>query len=444
MAADVAAFLKKGAVDTLFQLAATTGVRFALVLSIFVLSRYVGAEAVATYDLFIISTSILLILLTFGLDSGLSVVAMDTDGKAHGAAIWLALGVTGLLFLLLYWPLKLAMATFDLGSLFGPAVFNAAYLYAGGTAVMTLVFAYFRWAGRALTASIIISLAHSIGFVVAGAAFASTRTVDGFIWGLLAGSAIGAAGTLIYLNREAPLIPLIRQHSLQRDALVRLINIGWPFGVASLTLIARRVIDRGVLVAIGASNMLGGYALVSRAGETAAFFLALPAMGLAPIILSRHAEPAGARIARLLYGGYLLLGLVLAGLAGLVTTYAGAQIFPAYALDALPLLVALIIGNLFFSESTVAGFGFVIAGRTGPVAYLSVLFIIINLAVALPLVQLGYGLRAVAAGFLIGAFVHSTIFITLSERHHCFGYPLRLITTAKLAAVTISLWSLFG
>ena len=90
----VAGLLKKGAIDTLLQVAATTGVRFALILAIFILARFVSNAEIATYDLFVVASSILLILLTVGLDSGLVVVAGTEDVQERAAYLWLSLAMT--------------------------------------------------------------------------------------------------------------------------------------------------------------------------------------------------------------------------------------------------------------------------------------------------------------------------------------------------------------
>ncbi len=439
----VAALLRRGLVDTALQVAATVGTRFLLILAIFVLARFVGTDEIATYDLFIVATSLLLIVMTFGLDSALAIVATETDEESRHAAIWTSILMTVVLFVSLYWPLRLASQVPQLQSLLPPKVFNAAYLYAGGSALMTLVFAYFRWLGKALAASAVITVANVVGVTAGAIWFAKTGTIDGFISGLLLGSAIGTAAVLWIISRHAPLLPVLRKHGGLTALSARLANLAWPFGIASLLLIARRAVDRGILIGAGGASALGSYALVSRAGETGAFFLALPAMGVAPIILARHREAEGQHVARLLYGGYLLLSLAVVAVVVVIVRF-GQGLVPPAAVAALPALAALTVGNLFFTESTVAGFGFVINGRTSAIAWLSLLFIAVMVAVAWPLSRAFGPLIGVSAGFVIAAFVHSSLFIWLSERVVTFGYPLKLIVALKLVVLGLSLYLLFA
>ena len=430
--------------DSLLQVTATTGVRFALILAIFVLSRFVSNAELATYDLFVVASSILLILLTLGLDSGLVVVARTFDYEEQAAYLWLSLAMSLALSLMLYLPLRYGAASLGLDGLFDERIFTTAYLYAVANAFMMLLFSYHRWLGKAFTASVIIVAANAIGFVSATIAFVIKGTVAAFIDGLLFGSLAGALFVLAHVILTVPFPSMLRSRDTRKGLARSLVMMSWPFGVASFVLIARRALDRAIILAMGMSNVLGAYALVSRSGEVAAFLFALPALGFAPIIVRDHAKPAGQHIARLLYGGYLVLALVVMVTAVALWDHFGATLFPENARAAAPVFLALLASNLFFTETTVAGFGFVIVQRTLSVAAISLLFIVVNVAVAVPLSMMGYGLPAVAAGFLVSSFVHSSLFIYLSEKHTRFGYPLRLIFTGKLLVTVLLLYMLAG
>jgi O-antigen/teichoic acid export membrane protein len=444
MASGVAALLKKGIVDTALQVFATTGVRFALVLAIFVLSRFVSNDEIATYDLFVVASSILLILLTFGLDSGLAIVTQTDDEAERANYLWLALGICAGLALTLYLPLKYGAASLGLGDLFDARIFTAAYLYAIGNAIMMLLFSYYRWLGNARTASLIIIVANVVGFACAAVAFASAMTVDAFVNGLLVGNLLGVGAAILFAFRRIPFPHDLLGSSGLRRYTRTLFSMSWPFGVASLLLIARRAVDRMIIISTGLASLLGAYALVSRSGEVAAFFLALPALGFAPIIIRDHLTDAGQKIARYLYAGYFALSvlIVFAGVA--LWLVFGDTLFPENVRDAAPVFLALLAGNLMFTETTVAGFGFVIVQRTWVVAALSVLFIAVNLAVAVPLSMAGLGLEAVAAGYLVASYLHSSLFIHWSEKHARFGYPLRVILAIKSAFVLVILAILYA
>lgn len=443
MTSGVTALLKKGFFDTALQVFATTGVRFALVFAIFVLARFVSNDEIATYDLFVVASSILLILLTCGLDSGLAIVTQTNDETDRAAYLWLSLGMCLALAIILYLPLRYGAKSLGLESMFDARIFTAAYLYAVGNSMMLLLFSYYRWLGNARLASLIIILANIIGFMCAAFAFVAESTILAFVNGLLIGNFLGAAAAIGFVLRRVKFPSDVLNSSGWRHFAFTLISMSWPFGVASLLLIARRAVDRAIIVSTGIAALLGAYALVSRSGEVAAFLFALPAMGFAPIIIRDHATEAGQKVARGLYLGYLILCALGMFFGAMLWLTFGNSLFPENMHAAAPVFLALLAGNLMFTETTVAGFGFVIVQRTWLVAALSLLFIVVNVAVAIPLSMVGYGLEGVASGYLLASFVHSSIMIILSEKYVLFGYPMRTIVSIKSAVTVIILILLF-
>lgn len=443
MTSSVTALIKKGAVDTLLQILATTGVRLGLVLTIFMLAPFVSNNEIATYDLFVVASSLLLIFFTIGLDSGLVIVTRIKDPDEQYGYLWIAVMLSLGLGALLYFPLKFGTGILGLSGIFDARIFTIAYFYALANAMMTLLFAFYRWLGQALVASLTIIVANVIGFTFAISLFVFQGTIEAFLQGLLLGNVGGAIASLLYVYSQSASFKELRSRLNLVPMTRTLVSMSWPFGIASAALIARRTIDRGLIVTVGLSSVLGAYALVSRSGEVAAFLFSLPAAGFVPIIVRDHQAEANRQLARLLYGGYMLLALITLVCGALAWEYWGASLFPDNARSAAPVFLALLASNLFFSETSIAGFGFVIVQRTFAVALYSVLFMTINASVAIGLVWGGYGLEAIAAGFLIASYVFSTLFIARSEKHVEFGYPLLPIALIKGAATLAILAMMF-
>ena len=443
MADSLASLVRKGTIETFLQVAATTGVRFALILSLFVLSLFVSIEEIAKYDLFIVASSMLLIALTIGLDSGLAIAASAKASK-QATYLWLSLAGVLLIGVVLYWPLVLALRVIGIGEVFDVVTFNLAYGYAAVNGIMVLIFSFYRWLGRAFVASALIVTGQAFGFLAAFILFSLEQTVEVFIKGLFAGATLGAILCLVYIFKTIPPPPTLLKWRFAKRAFMQLFRVAAPFGFASGALIGRRAVDRAIIIAIGSPTLLGGYALVSRAGELLAFLFALPALGFAPILVRDYLDETVRKLARLLYGGYILASVLTTLAATLVWALFGSVIFPEGTHEVAPLFAALIVANLFFTETTLAGFGFVIVKRTQIVAILSLMFIFVNFAVAMPLVFLGLGVSSVAIGFLAASFVHSSLFVWLSERQINFGYPLKSIIAAKLFMGFIALAALFG
>lgn len=437
--------LRKGATDSILQVAATSGTRLSLVLAMFALSGFVDAADIATYDLFLVASSVILIALTFGLDSGLAIVTQVEDERERQAYLWTAILVSASVSIGLFAPLLWAVATFDETGVFGAPVFALSYCYAVASSMMTLVFSYFRWVGNSRAASLILVSANAIGLVVGTLGFYLMRTIDSFIGGLAVGNGIGVIATFVFVARSTPSGAMAKVISHWRSMARKLFAVSWPFGMASFALIGRRSIDRAVLLAFASPSLLGSYALVLRFAETLAFFLSVPAQGYSPLILQNRVNESGRRLAVLLYHGYCIAALLVFVIVSLLWNNGLQGLLPASAQSASSVFLILLAASLFFGESAVAGFGFIIIQRTKWVAMFSLLFIGINVAIAIPVYAAGWPLEGVAVGFLIAALVHSSLFIYVSEKFVRFGYKLMPIFLAKLAvAITVCFATLNG
>lgn len=440
----LSSLLRRGAIDTLVQIAATTGVRMALVLSIFVLAAFVSPSEIGVFDLFVVTSSILLIFMTLGLDSALAIVSGTQCLEEQARYLWLSLLIASGLIIFLYFPMHAGLALTGQQYFFGTHSFSIAYFYAAANGLMTLIFAFYRWLGKAVIASIIIVASNILGFIAAFLSFAIFRTIDSFTQGLLLGSFFGLVASLFYVTKTTGSPSILWQMQGGGAALRMLVRMAWPFGVASAALIGRRAIDRGVILAIGTPTLLGSYALVSRSGELLSFFLSLPALGFAPIILREYSTETGQKLARLLYSSYVAAMIAIVLITTILWQIFGAKLLPSSAHDISSLTLPLLVANLFFGETTLAGFGFVIAKRTLGIGIISIVFVVVNLATAVPLLYVGYKMEAVAAGFLTGSLVHSSLLIFMSERHVRFGYPLGLILLLKIGLFAIGIYLLFS
>ena len=441
MAANLTNLIRKGTIDTALQVVATTGVRFALIFSLFILSIFISIEDVAKYDLFIVSSSMLLILLTIGLDSGLAIAALSRPSR-QAAYLWLSLCTISLIGAILYLPLLILLKISGIDLVFDTQTFGLAYGYAAMNGVMILVFSFYRWIGRAFVASALIVIGQTVGFIVAFILFFIDQRVEAFMKGLLVGAFLGAGLCLVYIFKTIPPPPTLLKWRFVRSAFIQLVRVSGPFGIASGALIGRRAIDRAIIIMIGSPTLLGGYALVSRAGELVAFVFALPALGFAPILVREYYDTTVKNLARILYSGYIVASLLMTLAASLVWIFYCSSLFPQEAHAVAPLFVALVVANLFFTETTVAGFGFIIVKQTHLVAVLSFMFILINLAIAIPLIYFGYGISSVAIGFLIASFVHSSIFVWMSEKKIKFYYKLKTIIAVKLIMASVAFMAL--
>ncbi|MGB6317704.1 MAG: hypothetical protein WBG08_03640 [Litorimonas sp.] len=434
------ALVTRGSRDTLIQLAATTLSRLGLAIAVLALAPFVSLEDLGRFDLFVVWSSFALLAVTIGMDSGLAIVPGRRTARVRRLLLVVALLVLavlsagfGGLILAVHLGGWLAPDTVQLAALtFGYGALNGA---------LTLVFQWLRWQGMAVAASLVLLATNLAGFAAAALAFIAHRTIMAFMLGVIAGSAAGLAFMLLYLSRAhgfgwRDLRTALRGWILVRTATV-LLKLSVPYVTASLAVISRRLIDRQFVLALGDPALLGAYAIIARIAELVAFAFAVPSIGFAPILVSRHDEAGVRRLGRILYLGYLACMV-----PTLLSVWALAKVYmpvpegsEMQAVTAL--LLPILLGTLFLGEMSIAGFGYVLRRRAALYSMLSVAFPL--LYVGLLWATGSQGVIALGWSFAVSAFLFSTAMIAGSERLRMFGYPLIAIMLFKLTLLAVVL-----
>ena len=438
--------LRRGARDTLLQTAATTLVRLGLALAVLGLAPFVSLAELGRFDLFVVGSSFALLAVTLGIDSGLAIVTSRHSAAGRRAVLLAALATS--MAAALAWAAGLAVVLPMVPDLERETrmLAWATLAYGALNGALTLIFSWFRWQGRAVSASLILIAAHAAGFVCAALSFARIGTILGFVGGLIAGAALGVAGCLLHLARTEGLgradLRLVRQGWRLRRVVATILGVSLPYVAASVALLLRRAIDRSYLLALGDPALLGAYAIVARLAELAGFAFSLPALGLAPILVARHREAGTLRLARLVYGSYVLASAILVTAAVSLAASIDLPRSLAGAAAAMSLLGPILAGTLFLGELSVAGFGYIVARR--PIVYtvFSVGFLALYLSGVAALGMLGAGLQALGWGFASAAFIYSTAAIAMSERLVRYGYAIVPLTGIKMATLALALWSM--
>lgn len=437
------ALLRKGATDAALQTLATTGVRFALIASIPLLALFLSPEEVGRLDLFVIGANFLLILLSLGVDSGLAIAIPARTALRRSLYLLSALLVIVSLSVLLLIPVMVlgrfvtdntGLQHADLAWMYGYSICNT---------MMVAVFSYYRWLGRALVASVLVITGNTIGLGLGYLALYVTGTLSGLMAGLTLGSLSGALLCIWLALNDAALKHPFQARRLLAGCTARLIRLSWPFAVASILLLSRRFVDRGILLSLGTLAMLGSYATVSRTGELMAFAIAIPAVGLSPLIVKHAHDAMGKRLARLLLGGYVAASIATTAIGWFLWHRYGPAMFPDEANEIAAVFLAAIVGSLLFGQTTVAGYGFIVQRNTTLIAGLSVFFLIVYAVIALPFVMADKAVSAVGVGFVGASFLYGALFVFLSERKLKMGYPQPAILAINSVLALVAITPLF-
>lgn len=424
--------IKKGTTDSLIQVAATALVRLGLVVSIFLLAPFVTLEELGRFDIFVVSSSFVLLGVTLGMDSGLALIANRPGTQLHlsfllcSIAIVLVMGSLAAVVLLLLSP-YLSMAIFPPGYLW------ATLSYGTANAVILVIFSFYRWLGQARTASVLIIGANAIGFSLAGFFFALSLDTLDFVAGLTLGSMFGCLLCFGYVwcQQKLTLRAVRRAFNVASKIGGTLLALSLPYMVASLSLLMRRFIDRSFILLLGDPTMLGAYALVARFAELVGFTFGLPAMGFAPLFISGHKNVITRQLAQLVYSSYCGLSLMVVLVVGWVQLWVGLFFLPEGVAQTAALLLPILGGTLFLGEISIAGFGFIICRRPRVFTLLSFGFPIAYALLSAAFYYLGFGLLSISLAFVVVSFAYSTLMVVQSEKLCSFNYRLYSIGIVK-------------
>lgn len=444
--------LRKGALDSLLQVAATTLVRLGLVVAVLGLAPFVSFEELGRFDLFVVGSSFAVLAVMIGMDSGLAIVANRQSQAIRRALLIVALCIVCILALV--WSLLLVVVLVLLPSsvleVDSHALIWMTLTHGALSGVLILIFSWFRWQGRATTASLILIAANGVGFAAATIAFTIEHSIPAFVAGLLLGAAFGIFGCFIFLIRAEnfsrnDIAVLFRPQRAKRLAW-SLLGVSLPYVMASVSLLLRRAIDRSYLMTLGDPVLLGAYAVVARGAELVGFAFSLPSVGFAPIFVARHGEASTRRLARIFYGSYVVSSFVVVSLVFVLTAlmpnFLGSLLGSttnANVNEVSKLLAPILVGTLFLGELSCAGFGYAIARRPKLYSQLSVAYPLLYLICVAGLASAGMGIDALGWAFAITSFLFVSIVIVGSESLVRFDYPIASLVLVKLVTLALAL-----
>jgi O-antigen/teichoic acid export membrane protein len=362
--------------------------------------------------------------------------SMTKDGVAKdeyaSTALWFtifAYSVFALAAAALAAPLASALLNGDVGA--GTVRIAVAWIWLGG--ILYLLQEQLRWELRPKPYAIT-----SLVNVVATAAGAITLVLvlDGGVGGLFAGQVLGTALATALALRYLRGTYRLR---VDRKRLREMLIFSLPLVPASIGVFLSGFVDRVAIKAQLGLADVGIYGAAYRVAAIVGLVMVGFQTALLPLVLSRHAERETpvelAQVFRYFAGIAIVVFVVLSVLSDVIFTMIAPSSYSSGA-ELVPLLVL----GAFFAGMYVFAPGMSIAGRTKPIATVSVLAGLANAALAFALVAL-FGIAGAAVATLVTSAAAFAALMAISQRLYPVPHDWRALGfafAAAAAAVTVN------
>lgn len=400
------------------------------------LTRNLSIEEFAVYDLFLMLSSMLLVLLMMGMDSGLSILIAERGEDQEKLSFLLVFNLfISLLLAVIAWALSLPIFfLFNVESL-SFTQWNFLFAYLCATLVTSIVFNFTRWVGLAKLAAYLNLFCACLGVCVALCLFYYNRGVSWYIGGLLAGSLVGAFFSLYLVRRY---LAQFRFESLSTKNSFEILKLSLPFVPNYLGNTLIHMSDRLIILSFMDLKFLGIYALFSRIAALPNIFVTIVSSGFMPVLMKNYSSDLGKRFVRQVFHCYLFLLpfclFIFLSLDRAIVDLFGGDKYVAHSYLVMPMVAV-----AFMNASTyINGLGFLIKRKTQHVTYITFISLAINLSLSTFLV-FQYGLTGVVVASLFAAAIRMNIYAIYSERLYSFSYSLPLLIIVTLLVFFLSI-----
>lgn len=424
--------LNTGLKDTFFYFVSQVGTKLVAILAIPFITRIVSPSDFANYDIFLLSNAFLSMLVSLGTDSGVAIFLIeDKENENKTAAIVsfclsISISLIGLLWLI-------AILANSNGSItkFTGIPINLFFLNLGATYIINFSSSFFRWKGKAKTASIIAFLGSALGVILGFILINKYGDINSFIYGILIGN-IFALIFCIYLMKNYFVNIKIAEN---KNIYLELLKVSLPFIPSYLSFYLALYLDRFLVIQLLGTSALGLYALASRVAQIPNFGLSILTKGFQPVMLNNYQTEEGIQFNKKIYH-YFLMSLLPLSLLMTVSSKLLIQIFGGNEFSsAYTLLPMISISSLILGGMSINGFGYTIKKKSAWIFYTSILIISSNAILAFPLSNL-FGVDGIALATLIATCVGCIFYTYYSERLYSFNLSMKL--TIVIYAVLIS------
>lgn len=426
-----------GIKDTFFYFISTAGSKLITLLVIPILTKLISPDDFAAYDIFLLSTAFLALIVSLGTDSGIAIFLVDEkeDLDKIGTLISFCLLLNLIMILSIFTVALIANNFYSLNKFFGVSIF----LFFANlllTSIVNFSASLFRWMGNAKLSSIISFLGATIGFTIGFILLKNFHTISSFINGIIIGNLITLILVFLLLKKYLRKIDF----AMNREIYLNLLKTSIPFLPSYLVYYLALYIDRFLVLQLLGSTALGYYALASRISQIPNFGLSILTKGFQPVILSNYKTNEGINMARNLYTYFILslpfILLLMIVFSNPIVIFFGGDSFRG-STSIVPMIT---ISTLIIGGMSLNGFGFIIQKENIWMFYTSVFLLVLNFIFALVLSNF-FAINGIAFATLISSCIAAVFYTYNSEKLYSFN--LSIIWTVIIYCILVIICFLY-
>jgi len=429
--------LKKGFGDSFYYLIANIGYKVLAFLIIPILAKSVSVEEFATYDLFLVISSFIDIIIVLGVDSGIAILLAEADEDRERLSFYYlsTLIISTIMLIIIAVILSIIFLFRDNLFLLSSKVWVYIVFYVFFNMITYHTFNFLRWRAKAKSASFITLFSYIAGMLTGLLFLYFHKDIDSYLKGLVVGLSVGAIVSL-YISREYIFgFKLLKNY---KELLKELFKISLPYVPNYLGNTLMQMADRVVILMLFSKYELGLYAIVIKLAMIPQVLIGTTVGGFTPVMLKNYKNKDGAALIKNFYHIYLLVIPALFIVAYFLSNFA-IDIFAGKEYLQAAYLLPIAIASILFVQSTEAnGFGYVINRKTHYIMYITFLTVALNYILSL---IFGYfiGLAGVILGTLVAGIIRTYTFTYYSEKLYKFDYNFKLIIAVSILVILLSL-----
>ena len=434
--------VKKGLSDSKYYMLATAGNKVFGFLIIPILARSVGVEGFATYDLFLLISSIFHIFIILGIDSGIAILLAESKNDDTKLSFYYTFSLIISTSLLLCFSLIFGTVLIFVDELFllDRAIWIYIVLYVLFNMINYHTFNFLRWREKAKNAAFInlfsYVLGNGLGIIFLYFNGEIVAYFQGLIFGLFMGSILSVYSAKEYIKNFKIL-------DNSKELLKELLKISLPFVPNYLGGNLMQMMDRVVILMLFGKYELGLYAIIIKLAMIPQFIIGTITSGFLPVMINNYATEKGKKLIQTFFHLYIIVipisFLLVYNISDwLVSIFAGDE----YMIVAYLVPIA-IMSKLFVHSTQANSFGYTISRKTYQIIYITFSSIFVNFIFSL---SLGYfiGLEGIILGTLIGGIFRTYYHTKYAEKLYRFDFSVKLLAIISISSFLLAIFSLKG